>query len=205
MYTKKLFTLALLTLIFCYSCSGTSRSIKNTDFSYFKIAFEQNGEYHFPIDNKVSLKNAPFSILVYLNIPDGILVNASLHDDSYEAMITGLPEKDIQGFKKNNLPDEISNSNNTLLISKQSPSYWYYINEQDNVFNQIEKISKNIILCERKIDKVKNMDSNQTLSTLNIEDINFKQVYLCFLKSDWSNDFKTRIELKREAIILNFE
>jgi hypothetical protein len=176
--------------------------IKETDFSYFKIAFEQNGEYYSPIDNNISLKKAPFSILVYLNIPDGVLVNASLYDDSYNEMVKGLTEKELQGFKKNNLPDEILNSANTLLLSKQSPSYWYYTNDQDNVFNFMERISKNIILCERKINKIKDTDTNQLF---NIEDINFKQVYLCFLKNDWSPDFKTRIELKREAIIVNFE
>ena len=203
MHLKKLFTLILLTLVFSYSCSGSSHSIKDKDFPYFKIAFEQNGEYYFnAANNEIFLKKAPFSIFIYFHISDGILVNASSHDDSYDAMIKNAAEKDIQGFKKNNLPDSILNPNNTLLVSKQSPSYWYYTNEYDHVFNHIERVSKNIILCERKIDKIKDIDTNQTL---NIEDITFKKIYLCFLKSDWSNDFKTRIELKREAFVVNFE
>jgi len=202
MHTR-LFTLILLALIFCHSCSGKPYFIKDTDFSYFKIAFEQNGIYHFPASNKeISLKKAPFSIFVYLNIPDGILVNASLHDDSYNAMINGVPENDIEGFKKSSLPDEISNSNNMLLVSNQSPSYWYYTNEYDNVFNHTERITKKIVLCERKIDKIKNIDTDELL---NIKDITFKKIYLCFLKNDWSNDFKTRIELKREAFVISFE
>jgi len=202
MHTR-LFLLIFLTLIFCYSCSGKPYYIKGADFSYFKIAFEQNGVYYFPsADNEISLKKAPFSVLVYLNIPDGVLVNASLHEDSYNAMINNVPEKDIEGFKKALIPDEISNLNNMLLISTQSPSYWYYTNEYDNVFNHTERITKKIILCERKINKITNTDTDQLL---NIEDIPFNRIYLCFLKNDWSNDFRTRIELKREAFILNFE
>ena len=192
----------VLTLIFHFSCSGVPRYMRTTDFSYFRIAFEQGGQYFFLTDNSISLKKEPFSIFVYLNVPDGILVNASFYDDSFNAMTNGVPESEIPGFQRNTLPDEISNSNNMLFISRHSPSYWYYINEHDNVFNSIERISRNIILCERKIDKIHNIDTNQII---NIENIDFQQIYLCFLKSDWSTDFRTRIELKREAIIINFE
>ena len=202
MRIKNLLIIVLLTLISHFSCSGVPRHMRSTDFSYFRIAFEQGGRYFFLTDNSISLKKEPFSIFVYLNTPDGVLVNASFHDDSLNAMTSGIPESEIPGFQRNTLPDEISNSNNMLFISRHSPSYWYYMNEHDNVFNSIERISRNITLCERRIDKIHNIDTNQII---NIENIDFKQIYLCFLKSDWSTDFKTRIELKREAIIINFE
>ena len=168
---------------------------------YFAIGFQQDGKV-IPVENQqVILKKKTFTIILYFTQPEGVLVNASFYPKSFEQARMGIPLKDIAGFSDLGMAEEAFNPKTLLMLSSEAPHYWYYHNATDHRFNDvIQQDGK--LLCRRIIAQVMYRDNSRRL--VPVRDIRENELYLVFMKTEWTNDFSQQIEKQRDVVKIIF-
>ncbi|MDY0091624.1 MAG: hypothetical protein RBT80_02890 [Candidatus Vecturithrix sp.] len=168
---------------------------------YFAIGFAQDGKI-VPITNhQVILAKRPFTILLYLKQPDGILVNASFAPQSFTQAEAGAPLADIVGFSDLGMAEEPFNPKTLLMISSNAPHYWYYEHDAHHRFNHVT-LQHNMLVCERIVGQVMDRDASKTLQS--IRNIRENALYLVFMKTEWTPDFRQQREKQREFVQILF-
>lgn len=161
----------------------------------------QNGAM-IPVRNhQVILKKQPFTIVLSLRQPDGILVNASFDPQSFNQARAGAPFADIAGFSDLGMAEEPFNPKTLLMTSNEAPHYWYYENNASHRFNQVTS-QQNRLICERIVGQIMYRDTSKKM--LSIRDIQENALYLVFMKTEWSADFRQQYERQREFIQVLF-
>ncbi len=194
-YTQILI-LTLLILISTISASGQTLNNK-----YFAIGFQQDGR-SIPIENhQVILKKKTFTIVLYFRQSDSVLVNASFSPESFDQARAGRPLKDIPGFSDLGMAEEAFNPKTLLMISATAPHYWYYLNDSNHRFNDISRTNR-MWVCRRIIGQV--MYRDITRKTIPVQDISENELYLVFMKTEWTKDFSQQFEKQREYVKMIF-
>jgi hypothetical protein len=168
---------------------------------YFEVGIEQDGKL-VPIENhQVSLQKKPFTIVLYLKQPDGILVNASFTPESFESARSGKPLKEIVGFTDLGMAEDIFNPQAMLIITSRSPHFWYYAHDAEHRFNDVTK-KEGMLICKRIIANVLYRDTTRALEQ--IKSIPEDTLYLVFMRTEWTKDFSQQIEKQREYVKVIF-
>ncbi len=193
-----MFILTAMTLVF-FSCSG--KNLKQVNREPLEIFVFQSGQ-EVPIhDDTVEIKKNFFSVVIVFNSPDAVLVNASFESETFDALDSQEPMNKIPGFSNTPIAEELFNKDEVLYISNHTPGIWYYTDDADNRFNEIDKINSGFY-CRRNIKKIINLDENN--SETNIMDITQNTIYMGFIKTRWSEDFTTEIEISRRKLKIVF-
>jgi hypothetical protein len=168
---------------------------------YFEVGIEQDGKL-VPIENyQVILQKKPFTIILYLKQPDGILVNASFTPESFESARAGKPMKEIVGFTDLGMAEDIFNPQAMIIITSRSPHFWYYAHDAEHRFNDVAK-KEGILICRRIIANVLYKDTTRALEQ--IKNIPEDTLYLVFMRTEWTKDFSQQIEKQREYVKIIF-
>jgi len=168
---------------------------------YFEVGIQQDRKL-VPIDNhQVVLQKKPFTIVLYLKQPDGILVNAALTPESFESARAGKPLKDIKGFDDLGMAEEIFNPKALLIIASRAPHFWYYANNANHRFNDVAK-KQGILICRRIVANLLYLDT--TKAFVAVKNISEDTLYLVFMRTKWTKDFSKQIEKQREYIKVVF-
>jgi hypothetical protein len=193
----------ILTVAFLSSArcvSGQDRSRLDSE-KYFEVGIQQD-EKPASIDNhQVILRKTSFTIVLYLKQPDGILINASLTPESFESARSGKPLKEIMGFEDLGMAEDIFNPKAMLIISSRAPHYWYYENDANHRFNEVKK-ERGMFICKRIIANLLYRDTTQQY--VSVKNIPENELYLVFMKTEWTKDFSAQIEKQREYIKVIF-
>lgn len=168
---------------------------------YFSVGFSQDGKIVPVADHQIILAKRPFTILLYLKQPDGILVNASFASQSFKQAQAGLPFIDIEGFSDLGMAEEPFNPKTLLMISAIAPHYWYYEHDAHHRFNHVTS-KNNILVCERIVGQIMDRDASKTMKS--IREIQENALYLVFMKTEWTPDFRQQHEKQREFIQILF-
>lgn len=168
---------------------------------YFSVGFSQDGKIIPVVNHQVTLAKKPFSILLYLKQPDGILVNASFAPQSFKQAQAGAPLAEIQGFSDLGMAEEPFNPKTLLMISAIAPHYWYYDHDAHHRFNHVTP-EHNMLVCERIVGQIMDRDASKTLRS--IRAIQENTLYLVFMKTEWTPDFRQQHEKQREFIQILF-
>ena len=167
----------------------------------FMIGFEQSGQFIPVTNHQVVLEKKSFTVVVFFRQPDDILVNASLTPESFDLAKSGAALAEIPGFANLGMAEESFNPRTLLILSKDSPHYWYYANENDHRFNDI--IPKNgQLICRRLITQVM-QGGKQQLSI--VKELPGNTLYFVFLKTSWTTDFSKQIEQQRDYVKVIFQ
>ncbi|GAK59148.1 hypothetical protein U27_06124 [Candidatus Vecturithrix granuli] len=169
--------------------------------TYFSVGFSQDGKIIPVTNHQVVLAKRPFTILLYLKQPDGILVNASFAPQSFKQAQTGAPLTDIEGFSDLGMAEEPFNPKTLLMVSAIAPHYWYYEHDTHHRFNQVT-LQNNILVCERIVGQIMDRDASKTMKS--IREIKENALYLVFMKTEWTPDFRQQYEKQREFIQVLF-
>jgi len=167
----------------------------------FAIGFEQNGQFIPVKDHQVVLEKKSFTVVVFFRQPDDILVNASLTPESFDAAKSGAALSAIPGFKNLGMAEESFNPRTLLILSKDSPHYWYYTDEHDHRFNDIIPKDGQLI-CRRLITQV--MQSGKPQLSI-VKELPGNTLYFVFLKTSWTKDFSKQIEQQRDYVKVIFQ
>lgn len=166
---------------------------------YFEVGIEQDGELVTINNHQVTLQKKPFTIILYLRQPDGILVNASFAPESFESARSGKPLKEIVGFTDLGMAEDIFNPQAMLIIAAQSPHFWYYANDANHRFNNVTR--KKGFICRRIIA---NIMYQGTKKFVPVKDIPEDTLYLVFMRTEWTQDFSQQIEKQRDYVKVIF-
>ena len=190
-------TILFLTL----TCSAWGQTPPLHTMPFFAVGFFQNGEMIPVANHQVSLAKQPFTIVLYLRQPDGILVNASFDSQSFKQAGNGLPFAEIAGFSDLGMAEEPFNPKTLLMASGSAPHYWYYEHDANHRFNQVTS-QQNILVCERIVGQIMYRDTSKKM--VSIREIQENELYLVFMKTEWTSDFRQQRERQREFIQIRF-
>jgi len=95
----------------------------------FNIIFLQDGITHQVVNNKVSLKKAPFHVIVDASNINGIYLNASFQKDS--KFVTPNEFDNLTSIAPKVFAEQAFNKNNELIVSPLNYSYWFYNQNMD--------------------------------------------------------------------------
>jgi hypothetical protein len=197
-------SLLILTMVLLNFASYTSgQNISPLEpGKYFAVGIEQGGKLIPVTNHQVSLQKQSFSIVLFLKQPDGILVNASLTAESFEGARTGKPFKEIRGFTDLGMAEDIFNPQAMLILAEQSPHYWYYESDANHRFNEVTR-EQGVIICKRIVANLLYRDT--TREYVSMRDIRENDLYLVFMKTEWTQDFSQQLEQQREYLHIRFQ
>jgi hypothetical protein len=199
-FYARIVTCIFFFLIIALPTFGQTMNLPNIT-KYFAVGFQQDGR-SIPIENhQVILKKKTFTIVLYFKQPDSVLMNASFSPDSFEQARAGMPLKDIPGFSDLGMAEEVFNPKTLLMISTNAPHYWYYENDANHRFNDVMR-KNGILICRRIVAQVMYRDTTRKLAT--VKDMREDELYLVFMKTEWTNDFRQQFEKQREYVKVIF-
>lgn len=149
----------------------------------------------------IHLKRAPFTMILKLNHPLGILIAASEGPDRYLAAINEAP---LEDFIKpaTGMAESSFNENNDIMLSAEGTNYWYYENAKDHRFNKATA-SNGIITCKRYIKNIDFVDDANVDQP--IEETEMQNLYLVFVYAEYHADTYDLKEIQRETLKIRFE
>lgn len=193
--------IVFLLSFFISGCSGSDATLRRYGFLFFKVSIEQDGLIKEAEKGEVVLERKPFTIKVTFVENDRVFVNASYSSLSHDTSLQGRPIAEIMGFNDAAIPEEPYNKNEELFISAKAPNYWFYTSDSEHRFSSVTKSGK-LLICERKIVRIHDLDSNEVID--DFSKLKADAVYLVFMQIEWSEDFSSKIENKRDFLKIVF-
>lgn len=165
--------------------------------SAFDVYFVQGGKQIDVSNNKVTLENKPFDIMVVMPKDSVVFVNASFEDASYKKALKGAAFNEIPGFEELGMAESLNNADNDILLDNKAPMYWYYDSPEDCRFNKVE-VNGNIATCTRSVSKLY-LVGRISGNGLDIALDKVKEpLYLVFASRGYifsTNDFKKQVKI----------
>jgi hypothetical protein len=176
-------------------------NIKDEESDKIDLIIEQNGSRIDIADDTAEIRRSGFSMRFKFTRPDGILINASFHTESFNNAREGLPFTELSGFKNTLISEPLFNKDKVIFISFVSPNFWYYADDTDHRFNSILK-SENAYFCTREITGIIDLDNSE--DKIDISKVKENEIFLVIIKMEWNNDYTQMIEKNRKMIKLKF-
>jgi hypothetical protein len=165
----------------------------------FAVSIEQDGK-PVPIkDHEVSLKKAPFDILVDLPGKGSfVFVNASFDDAMYEKAKTNKPLG--REFRPGLFMAEGErNGDKDIIPGPDAIHSWYYETDQDNRFNEVKPMGAGV-RGRRTVANAYVADKE-----VKVEDWKDSTLYLVFVSGEGKPDASETIERQREYLKLKLK
>lgn len=197
---KRCLFIIILIMLLCYGCSA-DKNIKDEKSDKIDLMIEQNGNRIDIVDDTAEIRRSNFSMRFKFAQPDGILINASFHAETFNNSKEGLPFNELSGFKNALISEQLFNKDRVIFISFSSPNFWYYGDDSDHRFNTVLK-SENGYLCTREISGIIDLDESE--DKIDISKVKENEIYLVIIKIEWNNDYTQMIEKSRKMIKLKF-
>lgn len=161
----------------------------------FAVYFSQNNTAADIIDNTVTLDKKSFDLLLGFSEPMGVLVNASFDSKTYDLALKGKALDKLPGFEQTGMAEGLLNTDKEIVLSEEAPGYWFYDNEEEHRFNEVQKTDTGFI-CLRTIEKLVDAD-NQT--EIRVSEVN-QPLYLVFISYKRGQSIMDRVEVQRQCI-----
>lgn len=171
--------------------------------TWFSYAVEQNGEPVEVKDNEAVLEKAPFTFVLILRGPIGVLANFSYEDSLYKGFLLNKPLAEITKkpdfFMGIGEPD--GNADEFILIDPVSPHYLYYSDASANRFSTVE--AKDDFFVGRRVISNYTTYANE-FALIPIEKYFGEAIYVNMMYSEWDENYN-KIELQKEALKIVFK
>ncbi len=170
---------------------------------WFSIAIEQHGQTVPVRNNRLALDKAPFTLVVIMKEPLGVLVNFSESSALFKGFLKKrsldriLPNPDL--FM--GIAEAPGNEMEVMLIDDVSPHFLYYTDGASHRFSRTE-MKQDHIVCRRIISNFTSYDDD--FAPYPLEKFTGDIIYLSFLYGEWDEDYN-RIELQKEALKVIFK
>lgn len=185
----------ILSALVIFISSNAFTPVKDNGSKVFYVYFFQDGKKIDIVNSTVNLKKGPFKIVLELNDKMIIGVNSSFKQKSYLKSKDGNLIENIKGFKNSIQKDSLKNKNNSLILSEDSYSSWYYNSETDNNFSSTI-LDDNKILCVKEFKTLFDLKESEVLQ---IKDTK-KKIYMTFISFNINTKTGEIEENMREAV-----
>ena len=160
----------------------------------FSAYIVQDGEKLYIDEHVVKVKKAPFQIVMDLPDREGVFVNASFSEKTFNQLLTNVRWEKISGFSKVAIQEVWNNPTGELIVSKTQPCYWFIHSERHHRFTSYEHLNERY-MCIRDVNFFYDLENKKEVA---IEDVN-TPLYLGFIK------FATLGENRRASEIMRHE
>lgn len=141
-----------------------------------QIQIKQNGVVVPNQNGVVHLKSNEFTFEVTSNNIESFLIGATFDKDLYRSAI-GEADLEAPWFESTAFADEIFNPNKELIISDESPSYWYYTSANDHRFDKNPKGNTQKWVGNRTIKVLNNLSSYEHIPLTKFKDYVYVYIY----------------------------
>ncbi|MBX2980015.1 MAG: hypothetical protein KF905_12025 [Flavobacteriales bacterium] len=157
----------------------------------FRVSVEQDGITLEQVDGRVSLKPAPFDLVLHLPQSMGVLVHASLDGTTHRLATEGAAMEALPGFAETGMAEGLLNTELELLLSPDAPNYLFYDNDQEHRFNAVSGSPEEGYRCVRTVASLYEVEagSRVALSTLKAP------LYLVLIHRVWGEPEQQRVTL----------
>lgn len=169
----------------------------------FGVYLEQNGETRDAHAGTVILEKAPFTLVLVLKEPAGILVNFSLDDRLYrgfrmrKTLADILDEPDLfMGIAEDNF-----NPRRRIFIDDIAPHFLFFQDEENHRFDAVFPFG-NYLICKRTVGYYTFLSDLETIFP--IERLPGRILYLSLFYGDYDDNWE-RVELQKTALQIDFE
>jgi hypothetical protein len=152
----------------------------------FEIGVEQNGKTVTVKGNSVRIKRAPFSIVVRMNEPMGLLVLPSFEPEFHTLAANGAPWEKIT--EKTGMAEDNFNPGKEIVLYGDVPSYWHYIDAGNHRFNTVNKEENGMIICKRIIENITLAGEDGKETRIAVAKSKQKALYLVFFNIEYIFD-----------------
>ncbi len=142
----------------------------------------------------VKVKRKPFVIIVDLPDKEGVFVNISFNNNTFNQALENIPVRKLDGFKNTGLPELWRNPNGEIFVSDESPCYWFIETKYINKFSEYQYINKRYY-CRREVFRFYDMDVHEEKHLYSM----ISPVYFTLIKFKSIEDNKRSSELMRHA------
>lgn len=192
----KLYCLFIIIFLLNLATNITAKPLGDLSNKYdFKISIEQNNKEVLITNGVCRLKKQPFTIVIKLSEPNGVLVNASFQNTSFIKASEKRPLEEIPGFSETGLADKKGNEDKDVMLAFDGPNYWYYSNTTDHRFDEIKQ-ENSWWVCKRQITNFYDIKTEKRTPVSKV----IKDLYLVFLSSEYDFDLEKHIEIKRDFL-----
>ncbi len=195
------FSIVLVALCACSPVLAQQQIVSRTG-PYFGIGIEQNGRALPLEDHEVTLQRAPFTIVLTFPGQEGILINASVMPETFNAAQSGKTLAEMKGFSDLGMAEEAFNPRALLMLSVQAPHFWYYAHEGEHRFNDVMR-QEHAVICRRIVANVMYRDVSKQITS--IRDFPDAHLYLVLMKTEWNSNYTEQFEKQRDYIKISFQ
>lgn len=182
MFRKVLVLLALL--------AGTGNACAQ-EATPFRVSVEQEGIALEAVDGRVSLKPAPFDLVLHLPRSMGIKVHASLDGTTHALAMAGVALEALPGFAETGMAEGLFNTELELLLSPDAPNYLFYDSEEEHRFNAVSGSPEEGYRCVRTVASLYAVEAGSPIALSTLQ----APLYLVFIHRVWGEPEQQRIAL----------
>ncbi|MGJ1430790.1 hypothetical protein ACR79M_04395 [Sphingobacterium spiritivorum] len=134
--------------------------------------------------DRYTLRKLPFTFQVEVSGTDAFLIGATTDDDVYRSAI-GEADLEVEWFENTGMAEGRFNAEQSLFISNDAPSYWYFTAADDHRFDRNPKGTPDHWTASRTVAKIDLLALDKQVSLKDIE----TPLYLIFYTTTYDKDY----------------
>ncbi|MCA5005834.1 hypothetical protein [Sphingobacterium bovistauri] len=150
----------------------------------FRLAVNQGGKSIKEKDNVYLLEPKTFVLQMAARNVEGFLVGATFDRDVYMSAI-GEGDLEVSWFSETGMAEELFNADQSMFISNDAPSYWYYDSEDDHRFDRDPKGNLTDWIGNRTIRQFDDLLNEKTIQV----DTYQGSVFLFIYKPEYDDEY----------------
>ncbi|MBU1432005.1 hypothetical protein KKF91_15800 [Myxococcota bacterium] len=164
----------------------------------FQLAIAQGGVERPITDHQVTLKPAPFEVILYFNAADdAVLLNAADDPRALRAVEAGQgPEIAFKG--QTGMAEDPLNPDAELILG-DAPHYLYFSGDTDHRFTQIKRLADGRIRCARAVKQLRQGGAATPIEARRAP------LHLALLATRWKPDYSGQIVRQRGGLTIQFQ
>lgn len=175
------------------------------DDEWFAAAIVQDGLLYPVEGQRVTLRPAPFAVVIVTHEPDGILMNASVRPDIYRGVVKKrtLDEILAEPGMFMGMAEGLFNDEETLFVSEVMPHYFFYSSESEHRYDEVEFID-GAVVGHRLVSFLRDLEGDGFGGPQQVIPMSAMRVdlYLSFFHTSWEG--VRQLENQSEAVQLEF-
>ena len=162
----------------------------------FNLQVLQGGKIIKPNELVYHLKSKPISLQIEANNLNGFLVGATFDEDVYKSAL-GVADLEVNWFEETGMAEELFNSDKSMFVSNDAPSYWYYISKDDHRFDKDPKSTNSGWVGVKTINSLYDIVNGSDIDLKSFK----KSIYLFIYKPYYNNEH----ELENKDVLFHAE
>ncbi|MBI9108000.1 MAG: hypothetical protein JEZ04_14730 [Spirochaetales bacterium] len=169
---------------------------------WFSFCIEQDGQFVPVRNNRVELEKAPFTLILIMRGPMGVLVNCSAKDNLFKGFLKNKPLSKITDKPEMfmGMGEGLGNDSEKIVIDDIAPHYMFYTDGASHRFSSTE-LKGEYVIGRRIVANFTSFDREFEPSPIN--ELDADVIYLSFMRSEYDEDYNL-VELQKEALKVMF-